>query len=282
MITKPFEMTLAKPIILSDTHDRWDKLVIDVARTLSQGGVPNILFGSYALSQYGVPYGFSVIQALLIGGSLSSQLTSDQGADFVVDDLKLPQAIILLTAAGLPECEHGLLCQELHAGRLYPIRPPSMHVHVQHLFKEIKDLITLKVYTRSETLWELPDLSTFVSGKSRDVCKVSAEKRLDCGEHLDMEEVLKDDGDLWIPSTRILFRAYALLAIRDDRSPVKDYWFDHLLMMTIHLQDIGRLDIKSCGDELQPLIRSITMPGVDMAKAWEETVSLTKNAAAKK
>ena len=157
-----------------------------------------------------------------------------------------------------------------------------MHIHVQHLFKGIKDLITLKVYIRSQTLWELPDLSTFVTGKSHDVYTTSAEKGLDRGGYMDMEEEWKDGGDIWVPSTRVLFRAYALLAVRDDGSPVKDYWFDHILMMAIHLQDIGRLDMKSCGDDLQPLVRSITDWGVDMAKAWEETVSLVKNSATKK
>lgn len=152
-----------------------------------------------------------------------------------------------------------------------------MHIHVQHLFKEIKYIITIKVYVRSETLWELPDLSTFVTGKSHDVLKTSAEKSLDRRGYMDMEEEWKDGGDIWVPSTRVLFRAYTLLAVRDDRSPVKDYWFDHVLMMAIHLKDIGRLDVKSCGDDLQPLIRLITNSEVDIVKAWEETVFLVNN-----
>ena len=276
-------MTPNHPIPLDDTAHKWDDFVTAIAKRLSGGGVPNVLFGSYALSLYGVPYGFSVNSKLRFPTfDWAVKLTSHllEGAELVVNDHDLAKTIAIFAAAGLPQCQHGPQCQELHARKIYPFESPSLHVHVQHLFEGIKDLITLKVYLRSKTLWELPDLSTFVTGQSHDVRKTSAEKRLDRGGLMDMEEKWKEGGDLWLPSTRVLFRAYALLAVRHDGSPVKDYWFDHILMMAIHLPDTGRLDLKSCGDDLQPLIRSITVAGVDMAQAWEETVSMVKISAA--
>ena len=62
-----------------------------------------------------------------------------------------------------------------------------------------------------------------MTGKNHDVHKTSAKKRLDRDGYIDMEEEGKDGGDVWVPSTRVLFKVYALLAVREDGSPLKDY-----------------------------------------------------------
>lgn len=116
-----------------------------------------------------------------------------------------------------------------------------MYVHVQDVSKNVEVIITLKIYVRSEASWELPNFSTFPGGVNPDVLNTSPEKHLDRGGYLNLKEEWKDGGDLTIPSARMLFRAYALLAVHNNESQVKDYWIDQMLMILIHFAGDGKI-----------------------------------------
>ncbi|KAJ5102018.1 hypothetical protein NUU61_004240 [Penicillium alfredii] len=103
-----------------------DKLVATISRTLTSAGVPNILWGNYLLTVYGIP-------------------TIVDGVAFVVADDLTAIASSSLRKAGFPACVKGLSCPFLTA---YQRLPLAAHLHID-------DELVISIYRKSDVLWEL-------------------------------------------------------------------------------------------------------------------------------
>ncbi|KAK2762063.1 hypothetical protein FQN54_001070 [Arachnomyces sp. PD_36] len=108
-----------------------NNLVSSVACILDEANVPNVLWGNYLLTTYGVP-------------------TIVDGVAFAVPDELVTAAYIALLSAGFPTCMEHSSCRT--PVDFVPSPRPTEHLHID---QDVK----LSIFKQSETLWSIPALS---------------------------------------------------------------------------------------------------------------------------
>ncbi|KAJ5678021.1 uncharacterized protein N7477_003654 [Penicillium maclennaniae] len=121
-----------------------NKLVASLCEILGFAAVPNLLWGNYLLTVYGVP-----------------TIINDVG--FVIPDDKIGTASSALEGAGYVLCPEGVNCPFVY-GCLAPI--PSEHFHIN------QDMI-ISLYRKSEMLWRLENFDSSGLNDSEDMISAS-------------------------------------------------------------------------------------------------------------
>ncbi|KAE8152616.1 hypothetical protein BDV25DRAFT_150733 [Aspergillus avenaceus] len=130
-------------VVNADRHLNND-LVASISLLLKKACVPNLLWGNYLLTVYGV-------SAIV------------DGVDFVVPEALVDSAFSTLLKAGFCSCTKGAECPYTNPLR-YPF--PSVHLHVD-------TKTTVLLYRKSDVLWALPDFELAPQSGISDIMSAS-------------------------------------------------------------------------------------------------------------
>lgn len=113
----------------------------------------------------------------------------------------------------------------------------------------------------------------------RDVLVTDMTKHLPRGGVPAPGEVWGTEGDVYIPSPKMLLRAFAILAAKADgvtgkENRIFDFWFDLVLKMGQDLTDSGCLVPGDAGPELQPFFKAFPMGAPKIYEGWRHTRAL--------
>ncbi|CBF89403.1 predicted protein [Aspergillus nidulans FGSC A4] len=101
-------------------------LVTSISSLLDSVNVPNLLWGNYLLTVYGVP-------------------TVVDGVSFVVPDALIEISFSTLAEAGFRPCSRPYACPHSNSRQ-----PPYKHLHID-------DELAISLYRKSDVLWEFPE-----------------------------------------------------------------------------------------------------------------------------
>ncbi|PYI31704.1 hypothetical protein BP00DRAFT_343229 [Aspergillus indologenus CBS 114.80] len=170
-----------------------NNLVGSIASLLNAAGVPNLLWGNYLLTVYGVP-------------------TIVDGVAFVVPDALLEKGLSTLSGAGFLPCTQGLECPCLGA--------PQSLSSLAHL--HINDELVVSLYRKSEMLWDFPEFD--IATDSADIISAS-------DGHLPLASLARGQGRfpaylsaVRIPTAIRYCEAVINLLCRDHKAPREPYW----------------------------------------------------------
>ncbi|CAG8248441.1 unnamed protein product [Penicillium salamii] len=198
-----------------------DRLVATISKILTSAGVPNILWGNYLLTIYGVP-------------------TIVDGVAFVVPDDLTETASSSLRKAGFAACVKGLGCPFLTA---YQRLPLVTHLHID-------DELVISIYRKSDVLWELswsdlvsasdPRLPSAVIGRGRG-------------------RFAPECDSVQVPHPVRYCETLILLLCRDHCTKPANYWMA-MLSYVLEYVDVDETDIfdeNSLGEEYQPFYHAL-------------------------
>ncbi|KAL4978237.1 hypothetical protein BDW66DRAFT_130594 [Aspergillus desertorum] len=117
-----------------------DDLVESISCLLDAANVPNLLWGNYLLTVYGVP-------------------TIVDGASFVVPDSLTKISFSTLSEAGFLPCTRHLDCPHSSSAQC---QPPYKHLHID-------DELAISLYRKSDTLWEFPNFEAAFHDAGSDI-----------------------------------------------------------------------------------------------------------------
>ncbi|OJJ50089.1 hypothetical protein ASPZODRAFT_1104119 [Penicilliopsis zonata CBS 506.65] len=183
-------------------------LVILIASLLNAANVPNILWGNYLLTIYGVP-------------------TVVDGVSFIVPDESIDISFSTLSEAGFLPCSQGLECQHSNS----PYCKPYKHLHID-------DELEVSLFRESDLLWEFPDLK---SSQYTDPNIISASD-----ERLPSATLGRGRGrflcpsPVRIPSPVRYCEALIFLLCRDYETVRRSYW---MALLTYLVEYVDGMDI---------------------------------------
>ncbi|CAG8146602.1 unnamed protein product [Penicillium salamii] len=186
-------------------------LVSSIASLLDSISVPNLLWGNYLLTVYGVP-------------------TIVDGAAFVVPDDLIEVAFSSLMSAGFLPCSQTG-CPHSDTSRR---RPAYKHLH-------INDELAVSLYRKSDVLWEFEDLR-FGSEKNPDTMIASDGRLPSAFPGRGQGRFSSLPCDVIIPCAVRFCEALILLLCRDYRSTYEIYWLAMLTYMLEYVDDTDILD----------------------------------------
>ncbi|KAH2905095.1 hypothetical protein KXV75_008698 [Aspergillus fumigatus] len=186
-----------------------NSLVGSISSLLSAAGVPNLLWGNYLLTVYGVP-------------------TIVDGVSFVVPDALLETGRSTLSYAGFLPCTQGPKCPYPNSA---PCLETATHLHTN-------DELVISLHRKSDVLWDFPDLE--IGANSTDIMS-AADTRLP------RERLGRGQGrfppslsGVRIPSTVRYCEAMIRLLCLDSESPREPYW---MAILTYLLEYVDETDI---------------------------------------
>ncbi|KAI5301691.1 hypothetical protein KEM56_001457 [Ascosphaera pollenicola] len=185
-------------------------LVSSIARHLNSIGVPNLLWGNYLLTVYGVP-------------------TVVNSADFVIPDDLTEIAFSSLKNVGFAPCSQSPDCR--HSGS-FLVRPAYTHLH-------ITNELAISLYRQSDVLWELEDLRC-LSEKSSEIMSASDDRLPPATLGRGQGRFTSLPCDVKIPSAVKYCEALILLLGRDRNSAYETFW---LAMLTYILEYVDGTEI---------------------------------------
>ncbi|KAJ5751366.1 hypothetical protein N7533_008394 [Penicillium manginii] len=204
----------------SDDDKLCGKLVMKFCQILDSAGVPNVLWGNYLLTIYGVP-----------------TITDDVA--FVVPDDKIKKASSALEQSGLPPCAKQLSCPHL---RGFQARPPSEHVHVS-------DELALSLYRKSDTLWEFEGLHGGQFEKPLDILSASDVRLPSAIPGRGRGRLSPEYSLVRIPSAARFCEALILLLCRDYNTIYETYWMALLTYILEYVDETDIFDVNNLADE---------------------------------
>ncbi|KAL5041834.1 hypothetical protein BDW71DRAFT_201043 [Aspergillus fruticulosus] len=185
-------------------------LVGSISSLLNAAGVPNLLWGNYLLTVYGVP---TIV---------------DVSVSFVVPDALLETGLSTLSHAGFLSCTQGPKCPFANAA---PCLATVKHLH-------INDELVISLHRKSDVLWDFPGFE--IDANSADIMS-AADTRL--------PPAILGRGQgrfppylsgVRIPSAVRYCEAIILLLCRDHGSPREPYW---MAILTYLLEYVDETDI---------------------------------------
>ncbi|KAJ6126328.1 hypothetical protein N7523_001940 [Penicillium sp. IBT 18751x] len=211
---------------MADTHhggQRIDRnLVAKLCQILDSAAVPNLLWGNYLLTVYGVP-------------------TIVEDVAFVVLDDNIETASSALQAARYALCPKGVSCPRVHG---FHTPPPSEHFHIY------QDL-TIFLYRKSEMLWKFEDLEFSRFKDAVDVMSASDLRIPTSTPGRGQGRVSPEMSFVKIPSAVKFCEASILLLCRDYDTIHETYWMAILTYILEYVDGTDMFDGKDLGDEYQ-------------------------------
>ncbi|KAE8389680.1 hypothetical protein BDV23DRAFT_93825 [Aspergillus alliaceus] len=176
-------------------------LVISISCLLDAANVPNLLWGNYLLTIYGIP-------------------TIVDGVSFVVPDSLIETSFSTLFEAGFLPCPRHTDC--LRSGSAQ-CQPPYRHLHID-------DELAISLYRKSDTLWEFPDFEAAFHDAGSDIMFAS-DVRLPPATLGRGRGRFLQPSPVRIPSALRYCEALILLLCRDLGSACETYWMAILTYM---------------------------------------------------
>jgi hypothetical protein len=176
-------------------------LVVSISCLLDAANVPNLLWGNYLLTVYGVP-------------------TVVDGVSFVVPDSLTEISFSTLSEAGFHHCTRHLDCPHSSSAQC---QPPYKHLHID-------DELAISLYRKSDTLWEFPNFEAVFHDAGSDIMFAS-DVRLPPATLGRGRGRFLQPCPVRIPSALRYCEALILLLCRDHGSACETYWMAILTYM---------------------------------------------------
>ncbi|PYI06178.1 hypothetical protein BO78DRAFT_461352 [Aspergillus sclerotiicarbonarius CBS 121057] len=188
-------------------------LVTSISSLLDAINIPNLLWGNYLLTVYGVP-------------------TIVDGISFVIPDALIEISFSTLAEAGFHLCSRHLDCP--HSNSIH-CPPPYKHLHID-------DELAISLYKKSDVLWEFPEFETTFHDTSADITIMFASDA-----RLPLATLGRGRGRFFphlssvrIPSPSKYCEAVILLLCRDYGTARESYW---LAILTYVVEFVDGTDI---------------------------------------
>ncbi|KAL4971054.1 uncharacterized protein BDV14DRAFT_194835 [Aspergillus stella-maris] len=227
------------------TGQRLDNdLVSSVSNLLTEADIPNILWGNYVLSIYGVP-------------------TMVEGTFFVVPDEQVDVAGSLITEAGFLKCSKPLECPFSIA----PYSPnPHMHMHMT-------DDIVVGLHRKSVILPRFPDLKIACDDSSPDTMYASDTRLPEYfvgrggGRFLEPTSVR-------VPTPLRYCESILWLYCRDYATQLDSYWSVVITYLTEFVEEAGIFNKEDLGEGYKELYYGFYQGRMAIMRLLEEVRSI--------
>ncbi|KAL4868998.1 hypothetical protein BDV12DRAFT_185556 [Aspergillus spectabilis] len=191
-------------------------LVTSISSLLDAVKVPNLLWGNYLSTVYGVP-------------------TIVDGVSFVVPDALIEISFSTLAAAGFQPCSRHFNCPHSNSRQ-----PPYKHLHID-------DELTISLYRKSDVLWEFPEPKAAFDHSNSDIMCAS-DARLPPATLGRGRGRFPHLSFVRIPSALKYREALILLLCRDYGTACETYWRAILTYMLEYVDGTDILDEGSLRD----------------------------------
>ncbi|OGM39421.1 hypothetical protein ABOM_012115 [Aspergillus bombycis] len=189
-------------------------LVTSISSLLDAFNIPNLLWGNYLLTVYGVP-------------------TVVDGVSFVVPDALSEISFSTIAEAGFHLCSRQLDCPHSNSNQC---QPPYKHLHID-------DELAILLYKKSDVLWEFPEFEAAFHDTSADIMFAS-DARLPPATLGRGRGRFPHLSSVRIPSPSRYCEALILLLCRDYGTTRETYW---LAILTYMLEFVDGTDILNEG-----------------------------------
>lgn len=227
-------------------------LIASVSHVLHTGGVPNLLWGNYLLTVYGVP---TIVDVRIpptyhhCSPEATTNFYCPQDAAFIVPDTLIESAYTILADKGFIPCAPSFNCARSHTRRC---PPPTNHLHID-------DNLAVSLHRKSDILWAIPDLEDIdLSGGTDPHVMLACDRRLPRpvpGRGRGRFSSALDA--VWIPSAVRYCEALIILLCRDYGSAYEDYWVVLLTYMLEFVDGTELLDEDRLGEEYRSFYRAL-------------------------
>ncbi|OAA39419.1 hypothetical protein NOR_06257 [Metarhizium rileyi] len=194
------------------------KPVARICQILNSAGVPNVLWGNYLLTIYGVP-------------------TIIDDVAFVVPDDGITAASSALAQANFTPCGNKLTCDRSYR---FQARRPLEHFHMSHVF-------VLSLYRKSDTLWELTDLDspTWETAPARLILSASDPSLPPAAPGRGQGRLPSEYSAVRVPAVAKYCESLLLLMCRDYNTTYETYW---MALLTYIIEYVDETDYFSAND----------------------------------
>ncbi|KAL4795146.1 hypothetical protein BDV19DRAFT_389547 [Aspergillus venezuelensis] len=219
-------------------------LVSSVSNLLTEADIPNLLWGNYLLSIYGVP-------------------TIVDGAFFVVPDEQVDVAGSVIAEAGFLECSRPLECP-------YSTAPwsPRSHKHMH-----ITDDIVVGLHRKSAILPRFPDLKTACNDSSPDTMYASDPRLPEYFVGRGGGRFLKPTS-LRVPTALRYCESILWLFCRDYGTELHSYWSVIITYITEFVEEAGIFDKRDLGEGYKELYYGFYQDRTAIMRLLEEVRSV--------
>ncbi|QKX55964.1 uncharacterized protein TRUGW13939_03063 [Talaromyces rugulosus] len=204
-----------------------DKLVTSIS-LLTAAGIPNVLWGNYLLTIYGVP-------------------TVVEGVAFVVPDALVDRSFSTLRGAGFHLCPENLDCVYSN-GRRY-LRATT-HLH-------IADNLAIPLYRKSDVLWDLPDFELASKDNYPHIISASDTRLPLASLGRGRGRFLPELKSTRIPSATKYCEAIILLLCRDHDTLYTGYWMSILTYILEFVDGTDMFDEQYLGESYQKFYHAL-------------------------
>lgn len=207
-------------------------LVASISSLLDAINVPNLLWGNYLLTVYGVP---TVVDVSILSRNdwFYKIINTVKDVSFVVPDALIEFSFSTIAEAGFHLCSRYLDCPHSNSPQC---QPPYKHLHIDY------DLAIL-LYKKSDVLWEFPEFEAAFRDTSPDIMFAS-DARLPPATLGRGRGRFPHLSSVRIPSASRYCEALILLLCRDYGTARETYW---LAILTYMLEFVDGTDIFSEG-----------------------------------
>ncbi|KAF3394146.1 hypothetical protein F1880_005527 [Penicillium rolfsii] len=197
-----------------------DKFVARVSQVLNAAGVPNLLWGNYLLSVYGVP-------------------TITEDVAFVVADEHTAMASSALKEADFSPCRKGSSCPRSPG---FQARPPAEHLHINEDF-------VISLYKKSDMLWKFGVFGGCQFEQSPHILSASDVRLPLAVPGRGRGRFSQEFPFVRIPSAATFCEALILLICRDYDTVYETYWLAMLTYILEYVDETEVFDEKDLGGE---------------------------------
>ncbi|KAB8255420.1 hypothetical protein BDV32DRAFT_112527 [Aspergillus pseudonomiae] len=200
-------------------HHLDNDLVASISLLLDKARVPNLLWGNYLLTVYGVP-------------------TIVDGVDFVVPDALVDVSFSALSKAGFHSCTESSECPYAN-----PLRspPPSAHLHID-------SETAVSLYRKSDVLWAFPDFEIAPQPNISDIMAASDIRLPTAILGRGRGRFSPCHSFVRIPSAPRYCEALILLLCRDYDTAYETYWMAILTYMLEFVDGVDLLNEDGLGE----------------------------------
>ncbi|CAP91518.1 Pc13g04490 [Penicillium rubens Wisconsin 54-1255] len=227
-------------------------LVTSISCLLDAADIPNLLWGNYLLTIYGVPTVVDVsisLQRSVVG----TLLILRQGVSFVVPDTLIEISYSTLSKAGFLPCTQSSDCPYSNTLRC---PPPVTHLHIDD--------------EKSDVLWEFPDFEIASHNNNSDIWCASDTRLPPASLGRGQGRFPPHLYSVQIPSALRYCEALILLLCRDYGSVCETYWMAILTYMLEFVDGTDILDEEGLSEGYRPFYRALKQADSRMYLLLEE------------
>ncbi|KZZ99233.1 thioredoxin reductase [Beauveria brongniartii RCEF 3172] len=222
------------------------KPVARICQILNSAGVPNVLWGNYLLTIYGVP-------------------TIIDDVAFIVPDDRITAASSALAQANFTPCGNNLNCDRSYR---FQARPPLEHFHMS-------DVFVLSLYQKSDTLWELTDLDSPTSENAASILSASDPSLPSAAPGRGQGRLSSEYSAVRVPAVAKFCESLLLLMCRDYNTTYETYWMALLTYIIEYVDETDSFSAKDLGYEFRKFYCAVKE--ADASSMWPLLEELRSN-----